>query len=196
MRGLCVQCLPLGYCRRLKARMVSDAELGDPEFIRDLRHHAYGLGFTRDAWVNKLADLYRDYPGTIVDAAGMEALLDMEVFECPGIRDWLRDFACTPCPADVTPRVRREAWERVRVMATIMRAVWPERAALWGVRPANDHTPVWQTKNLPALQPRRNPPRGCPLGRMTGNEGFDRKVGVSPIMEGKSPDEHADSGAE
>lgn len=196
MRGFCVQCYLVGYCRRLQARLVTDADLANPEFIRDLRHHAYGLGLTRDAWVSQLTDRYRDYQGTIIDADGADVLLDMEVFEHPGIRDWLRDFACTPCPADVTPRVRREAWERVRVMATILRAVAPEQAGLWGVRPANDHTPIWQADYSRTLQSRTNPPRGCPLGRMASKEVFDRKVASSSIIERKSPDEHVDSGAE
>jgi len=81
-------------------------------------------------------------------------------------------------------------------MATILRAHAPEQASLWGIRPANDHTPVWQAKNLPDLQPRSNPPRGCPLGRMTKNEAFDGLLGGSSIMEETSPDEHPDSGAE
>jgi hypothetical protein len=158
---LCAQCLPLGYCRRLQSKVVSDAELSNPEFIRDLRGHAYGRGFTRDAWLDKLANFYRDYPGTITDENGTEVMLDMEVFEHPGIRDWLRDFACTPCPVEVTPRVRREAWERVRVMATILRAHAPEEASQWGVRAANMNTPACSKNIVRSLLSRTNPPRGC-----------------------------------
>lgn len=197
MRDICNQCLTLGYCRRLQDRLVTDGELANPEFIRDVRRHAHSFGFGRDAWLDRLTDLYRDYPGRIVDINGEEVALEFEAFEqCDSIADWFREFACTPCPEGVIPRVRREAWERVRVMATILRAHAPEQASLWGIRPANDHTPVWQAKNLPEPQPRRNLPRGCPLGRMTSNEAFDGLLGRSSIMEGTSPDMHSDSGAE
>lgn len=194
---LCNQCLTRGHCRHLQSKVVSDAELSNPEFIRDLRRHALGLRFGRDAWLDKLADLYRDYPGRIVNVDGCEAALDFEPFEqCDSIAEWFREFACTPCPDDVIPRVRREAWERVRVLATVLRAVAPEQASLWGVRPANDHTTVWQAGNFQNDQSRRNPPRGCPLGACAVKERFDRQVGISPIMEGKSPDVSSNSGAD
>lgn len=197
MRDLCIQCLTLGYCRRLQAQVVTDADLANPDFIRDVRAYAHSFGFGRDVWLDRLTDLYRDYPGRIVDMNGDEVTLDFEAFEqCESIADWFREFACTPCPEDVIPRVRREAWERVRVLATILRAHAPERASLWGIRPANDHTPVWQAGNFHHAQSRSNPPRGCPLGRMTADNGFDQQVAPSPIMEGKSPDMHSDSGAE
>lgn len=167
MSGLCVQCMTLGYCRRLQSRVVSDAELGNTAFIRDLRAYAFGMKVSRDRWVEVLANIYRDYPGRIVDEAGAEVMLDLEVFDFPGIRDWLRDFACTPCPAGVAPRVRIEAWERVRVMASILRAHAPEKASQWGVVPANDHTPVCRAETTSSPLSHRNPPRGCParLGR-------------------------------
>jgi len=40
---------------------------------------------------------------------GRTVFLDMGVFEVPHIRDWFRDFYCTPCPPHITPYVRGEA---------------------------------------------------------------------------------------
>ena len=61
-----------------------------------------------------------DLRGCIVDQAGRTVFLDMEVFEAPHIRDWFRDFCCTPCPSHITPYVRGEAKECVRILATIL----------------------------------------------------------------------------
>nr|WP_281721263.1 hypothetical protein [Nitrosomonas nitrosa] len=120
---------------------MSDKNIENPEYVRDLRCFAYGLRISSHDWLEFLTDLYRDYPGRIIDARGAEVFLNMEEFETAGIREWFRDFCCTLCPPDVTPRVRPEAWERVRALATILRAHFPEAAMVWGVRAANDNEP-------------------------------------------------------
>lgn len=158
---LCVQCLTLRYCRRLEIRMVSDLELRNSEFVRDVRTYAHSLHITCDRWVDVLSDLYRDFPGVIVGPDGNEAMLDLDVFERPHIREWFKEFCIPPLP-EVTPRVRREAWERVRVMATILKAAAPMRAVQWGIRAANENTSVWQAENLKPEESRRNLPFGCP----------------------------------
>jgi hypothetical protein len=139
MMSLCNQCIGLGYCRKLNAHLVSDAELANPEFIRDVRTAADELCITRDQWRDHLSNLYRDYRGRILDREGNEVFLDMEVFE-KASPYWFRDFCITPRPG-VRPRVRQAARERVRVMATILRAVFPDAAQFWGVCPANDNEP-------------------------------------------------------
>ena len=136
---LCVQCLSLNYCRKLTCRMVSDAELANPEFIRDVRVYARGLNLTRDGWLHWLENTYRDYPGLIVDAAGGPMTLDLAVFETASIRYWFRDFVGRETPAHIRPRLRTEARERVRVLATLLRATHPRAASLWGIRAANDN---------------------------------------------------------
>lgn len=141
---LCCACLALGYCARLSCRIVSDDELANPEFIRDVKMTAYDLRVSCDEWLEYLTRLYRDYRGRIVDQAGREILLDMEEFERPNIRYWFRDFCGRPCPTHVTPRLRREARERVRILATLLRAVFPDKAQFWGVRPANDNDPTFK----------------------------------------------------
>lgn len=139
---LCFNCLLIGYCRNTRTSLVTYAELKNPEFIRDLRETAFDEGVADTDWRDHVSDLYRDYRGWIGDDEAnspedQELMLNMEEFEKPSIREWFRDFCCTPCPPHVNPRVRHEAWERVRVLATIMRARYPARASLWGVRPAN-----------------------------------------------------------
>lgn len=138
--ALCDGCWGGGYCRKRRAVMLSDAELGDAEIIRGVRATAYRQGVTPEHWRDHAANLYRDFPGWIADARGRAVFIDMEPLEEAG-REWFEDFCCTPCPDHVTPRVRREAWERVRALGTILRAAFPVEAALWGVRPANDNAP-------------------------------------------------------
>lgn len=139
--NLCPTCLGVGYCRELNTPLVTDAELADPEFIRDLRNFASGLPLNCYDWLDGLSDLYRDYPGWIMGPDGQEVLLDMEQFEQPNICYWFREFCCTACPPNVTPRVRKEARERVRVLATILRARFRGDALMWGLRAANDNEP-------------------------------------------------------
>jgi hypothetical protein len=67
-----------------------------------------------------LTDRSHDLRGCIADERGRTVYLDLEVFEVPHIRDRFRDFCCNPCPPHITPYVRGEATERVRIMATIL----------------------------------------------------------------------------
>lgn len=120
--GACALCIIEDRCERTP--LVTDRELTDPAFIRSLRDLCTSLNVSSYQWLDFLTDLYRDYRGCIVDEAGRTVLLDMEVFEVPHIRDWFRDFCCTPCPPHITPYVRGEAKERVRILATILRARW------------------------------------------------------------------------
>lgn len=111
--------------------LVSDAELGNPDFLRGLRDFCFNLHISSYHWLDVLTDLYRDYRGCVVDGSGRVVFLDMDVFEIPHVRDWFRDFCCTVCPPHITPYVRGEAKERVRVLATIIRVTYgypPESA--------------------------------------------------------------------
>jgi hypothetical protein len=136
---LCVQCLGLGYCGELRSPLVTDAELNNPEFIRDVRACAHSLKITRDRWLVWLEDAYRDYPGMIVDESGEPVPLEFSAFETASIRYWFRDFIERETPAGSRPRLREEARERVRILATLLRAVDPVGAANWGIRAMNDN---------------------------------------------------------
>lgn len=134
--SLCGQCYLQGYCRRLQSRIIADAEL-TPAFVRDVRAHMRGLGIGADRWASFLIEAYRDYPGRIIDAAGKEAMLDTAVLDTPNIRYWFRDL-CRPLPPGVRPRLKQAARERFRVAASILRALHPVPALLWGREIAND----------------------------------------------------------
>jgi hypothetical protein len=115
----CSLCLIENTCTQV--RLVTDRELADPAFIRSLRDFCFGLNVSSYCWLDFLTDQYRDLRGCIVDQLGRTVFLDMDVFEVPHIRDWFRDFCCTRCPPHITPYVRGEAKERVRILATILK---------------------------------------------------------------------------
>ena len=136
---LCPLCLIYGYCRRTTSLLVRDAEIANPEFVRDTRLFAHSLGISPDSWHDFIIDEYRDYPGRILDPRGNETFLNISVLEVPGIRDWFKAWACAPPSECATLRVRKEAWERVRIVTTILRARNPVEAQFWGLRAANDN---------------------------------------------------------
>ena len=137
-----MQCYSGGYCKNLQSRIVSDQELANPLFVAHVRQTANELGFEASEWLDAVYDLYCEYRGCIVDANGREIFLDLEPFEVPFIREWFRDWACKPAKCGVRPRVREESRERIRVLATILRARYPERAMMWGVVAANDNETI------------------------------------------------------
>lgn len=153
--ALCPECYLQSYCRRLKSRVVTDDEL-TPAFVRDLRRHAHALAIPCGRWPDFLSDQYGDYIGQIVDTDGQEVMLDMDVFERPNIRYWFRDF-CKAVPADITPRVKRSVAMRIATMATILRAIHPVPASLWGKDIANDERPA------PFLPDRERARYVCPV---------------------------------
>lgn len=139
--AFCNRCIWFGFCCKHKVKLVTDKEINDPDFIRDVREKAFSLNICPDQWHDYLNDLYRDYPGWVRGTNGKEIYLAMLEFERPNIRDWFRDFCCTPCPEYVVPRVRCEARERVRILATILKAWNKDEAMMWGVRACNDNEP-------------------------------------------------------
>ena len=61
--SLCARCLSLGYCKNSTRQLVRDAQLEDPEYLRDLRNFAASLGISADHWLDHLMDMYRDFSG-------------------------------------------------------------------------------------------------------------------------------------
>lgn len=153
--SLCAECYLQDYCRRLKSRVVTEDEL-TPLFVRDLRRHAQALAIPCGQWTDFLSDQYGRYLGQIVDGDDREVMLDMDVFERPNIRYWFRDF-CKAVPDSVTPRVKRSAMQRIATMATILRAIHPVPASLWGKDIANDERPA------PCLPDRGRVRHICPV---------------------------------
>lgn len=161
---LCAQCYLTGFCRWLRSEAVAMTDL-TPAFLRDLRAYAFALDIAPDRWRDFLLDAYRDYAGQIVDRDGHVVLLDTGVFDAPHIRTWFRDFACTPLGPHVVARVRSESVERIKVMASILRALDPVTASLWGKVIANDDTTSLAYAN------RLSPEHDCPYPRILDGSG-------------------------
>lgn len=145
----CQTCQFLGCCRKPKCPIVTDLEIANERFIRCVRATALDQSIASRAWVETLYDWLRDYSGCFADTRGRLVELDMSHLEYPEGEEkdeapyarWYHDFCNTPCPPNVTPFVRKEAWERVRIVATLLRATYPVRASTWGKVPANDNRP-------------------------------------------------------
>lgn len=135
--------------------LVSDLDIANPDFIRDLREFTARFGLKASEWRKTLVELYSRFDGLIIDATWRRIYLSFEpleateheIFEGNGalaesrIQDWFEDTLCKPCPDGVTPYVRCEARERFRVVGTILRAAYPHESMMWGVRAANDNSP-------------------------------------------------------
>ncbi|MBL4829521.1 MAG: hypothetical protein JKY55_06510 [Aliivibrio sp.] len=121
-------------------KIVTDAELRRPLFRLD------GINSVRDT-INTLPhrkcldffiDKYRDLPGYFADENGNEVFLNTDsVLDCPD--EWWRDSLKSPKPRTTAIILRAENTERFRVILSLYRAYFPERAMLWGVRSSNDN---------------------------------------------------------
>lgn len=140
--SFCPTCLSLGYCRKRISKVVTDNEINNVEFVRDVRSFAFGLGVHPSAWPDFIMDLYGSFPGRIVDSSNREVLLETdEMLDDPALVGWFKDWACTPPSRTGALRVRKEARERVRIIASILRAQHPGPAQFWGLgtKAANDN---------------------------------------------------------
>lgn len=132
---LCLNCLGLGRCVKRTTMIVSEGELSNPKFLIDVRASARRGNVSSHRWLEYLYDIYCGYDGAIIDSEQCEIFLNLEVFEVPYIREWFRDWLCNSGPV----RLRQESKERVRVLATVLRASFPAEASVWGIVPANDN---------------------------------------------------------
>ena len=148
MRELkCLSCQLVGYCHRVVTIVATDDEIKDGEFIKAVRDTAFDQQISNRGWVDALCNWLRDYPGCFKDEYGRLIDLDMSYFEYPDGEEkddvayarWFHDFCNTPCPPGSRTFVRKEARERVRIVATLLRATYPVRAQTWGQIPANDN---------------------------------------------------------
>lgn len=144
---------PVQRCAGRASRLVSDTEINNSEFVRDVRNFAAPLGLRPAEWLDRILELLALYDGCIVDGRGRPVHLDTTIFlptddEIDNgtaavieyrMRNWFEETFATPVPESVTPHVRVEAKERFRIVASILRARFPMQAAMWGVRAANDN---------------------------------------------------------
>lgn len=148
-KNLCPECQMSGVCKTMQTRIVTDKEMDDPEFIRDVRANALAENIPAAKWLDHLYDLYCGYIGTIIDAQREEVMLDLDrhfddddAVSRRRIINWFSEVCCSGCATTVKPRVRREARERFRILATLLRATHPKQSMMWGRRPANDNSPA------------------------------------------------------
>lgn len=163
MVHLCADCILTGYCQKQVAYEVTDKEM-TPQFVQDGRNLAVEItkeeGLTAGYWPHSLHNKYAAYPGRILNRrTGLEAKLDLEVLFRPkhvspeqwedwynldsmvpenvelDYRTWYRDNLMVPCG----PNPHTHYVDRLRAVFTLLRAVYPERARHWGLRPQNDN---------------------------------------------------------
>ena len=153
MTSYCAACTCPSLCRR-RARVVSDLELKNPEFIRDVREFGRALGKSPGEWLDYVLENYARFDGCIVNQDGRSVLLSTHIFLPTDeevddgnaglienrMRNWFEETFVDPTPAHVTPQVRYPGSERFRIVATVLRAAYPVEAMMWGVRAANDNS--------------------------------------------------------
>lgn len=115
------QYLRFGFYLKGIFELVSDAELRDPAFVREMRKYGASLHVPYEAMQDWITTFYACAPIVFRDENYRETYVETRHFEAPNFHFWVRDF-CTPVPAGVRPRVRREAWERTRAFTSLLRA--------------------------------------------------------------------------
>lgn len=131
----------VGCCIRRNAKLVSNKEMDNPEFIRDVRTYLSQLPVSTWSMRDYLIDAYRDYPGEVIHPlTGQAVYLDLEEFVECDLRDWFRDL-CKPIEPGRVPYIQNKTRDRFRTVATILRAADPVGTMMWGKRAANDNTP-------------------------------------------------------
>ena len=191
----CGCCDVLDHCRNIKTRLVSDSELSNPEFIRDVRDFAFSLDISSYRWREFLTNQLRDYHGWFEGADGKEAHLNMHIFEIESHRAWFRDFCCRPTKDHIKLYVRREARGRAKILATILRASFPDAAVMWGKRAANDNEGEKQCPIEKAMEEAEvfdASPEGQEILRAIEKECSKQKpqkLGNNPFTEGADEDD-------
>ena len=134
----CDQLLVVGYCPICDVPMVTNKEMDDPEFIRDVRQYLAKHEVSSWSLRNHLQDSYMDAMREVYHPLTRKRFdLDMSDFDGAGYREWFRDLK-RPIPPEHKPYIQARTRDRFRVMATVLRAIDPIGTAHWGLRPAND----------------------------------------------------------
>lgn len=115
----------------ITVRLVSDGELSDPVFLADVKTFASRLRVPRRQFVDWLVDGVRDSETCLIDSAGDPVTIEFEEIEKDNIDLWVRDWVRMP-ERHVAPRLRAESRERVRLVATMLRMIFPKESSVWG----------------------------------------------------------------
>ena len=144
------------YSPNLTAMWVSDRELENPIFVYKVRQKFSQLELRPERCLDFLADFCCRWPGRFIKD-GHERCPSFEIFEpseeiifadgnalqrhLECMRCWWRDYMLTEPRTGICVRLRKESRERFRIVATILRAMYPGEALLWGTHAANDNRP-------------------------------------------------------
>ena len=138
--GFCDDCYIQGYCQAEIYYIVSMAEIENDAFRLDAGNDVVDLiqGIPNLKCAMHIADWYAGFNGWFKENkddahetfVNTDALLDIND---SWFRDSFRHKRETPIG------LRPENREALRALFTIMRAMKPATASLWGVRPANDN---------------------------------------------------------
>lgn len=124
-------------------RKSTEEQILDPEFLRDARNYAAAYlveeSIQPHQMLDHITDIYRDLEERITDyctvlGCEQEVWLDMDVFEVPGIEDWLERF-CTWVPDHIQPYLTCATRGRAIALTSILRAADPEGTRYWGLPP-------------------------------------------------------------
>ena len=117
--------------KAVRVRVVTDGALADPVFLADVKTFAGRLRIPRRRFIDWLIDGFRDANAVLVDEHGTPVWIDFDEIERDHIDLWFRDWCKVP-EDQVRPRVRAESRERIRLVATLLRAIFPKESTVWG----------------------------------------------------------------
>lgn len=151
MKFKCKDCYLSSHCVGYAVPIVNDAEIGDWKFVRAIREFISSVYITPSKWLEAVHDLNRDLKVGILDQQGFCIDLDMSPLEtdpedqdllevCMSeerFRDYFRSLR-RPMKEGLRPYVRKEAWERFRIIATLLIA-WNPHIDWPRILPANDN---------------------------------------------------------
>ena len=114
--------------------IVTDEELDDPYFLADVKTFAWKLRIPHRRFRDWFVDGVRDSEVELVDVFGNPADFNYEEIEREHVELWFRDWAKRPA-RHIHPRLRRESRERIRLIATMLRMIFPKETSVWGPVP-------------------------------------------------------------
>ncbi len=122
--------------------LTTDQQLHDINYLIDLKVSAYFAPANNEQLREFFMDTYRDFKGYVIGFDNEPVWLQTNELEIPHWREWARDFRKLPVPG-AKYRIRCEAFERVRVISTILKMRYPEESKFWGkhIVAANDNNP-------------------------------------------------------
>lgn len=132
-------------------QIVTDEDLQNWRFVRDVRNYAASLDWDAGAALGNLFTEMARRIDECVDNEGIVQELDISALEAEVVdeyddeaaeeledafaerfRLWWRDTFSEPCPPTHRPYARKEAWERWRAVATILRTMAGGAGKTWG----------------------------------------------------------------